>query len=265
MLIDVLSNHPVDAVHETTMAIRDQHLRIAEHKRAVANLQAEHAASRRWWQFGKWLTQYQEVQQLRARAPVVDPRAESRLAQQAAGIAAEEQMTFALQTLSDDWILFRGYANRRGEIDHLLVGPGGIWAIEVKGRGVRVHVDGDQWRYEKFDRYGNLVDQGKLTDRRGRSWGRQVIDIARDLEAFLNSRGVTANVQTAVVVIHNRASMGSLKNLPVSVLSIGTDYLLNQLRNEITVLDPSTSSKVAQLIRRDHVFHTRRRAQRGLP
>lgn len=171
-------------------------------------------------------------------------------------------MTLALQTLPDDWILFRGYANRRGEVDHLLVGPGGVWAIEVKGRGVCVHVDGDQWCYEKFDRYGNLVDQGILADRRGRSWGRQVIDIACDLETFLNSRGIAMSVQTTVVVIHHRASLGSFNNLQVSMLSIGTNYLLDKLRNELQALDANTRRKVAQLIRRNHAFHAERRTQR---
>lgn len=173
-LVEEFSNHPAVVVCETEMAIKDQHRRITEHARAVVDLQAQHAASRHRWQLGKRLTQYQEVRELRGRAPVVDPQAEHRLAQQAAGVAAEDQMTVALQRLSDDWLLFRGYVNRRGEVDHLVVGPGGIWAIEVKGRGVCVHIDGDQWRYEKFDRYGNLVDQGILADRRGRSWGRQV-------------------------------------------------------------------------------------------
>ena len=60
------------------------------------------------WQLGKRLTQYQEVRELRGRAPVVDPQAEHRLAQQAPGVAAEDQMTVALQRLSDDWLLFRG-------------------------------------------------------------------------------------------------------------------------------------------------------------
>lgn len=265
VLIEELSNHPVAAVRETEMAIKNQHQRIAEHKRAVTNLQVEHAASRRWWQLGKRLTQYQQVRELRAHTPVVDPQTEHRLAQQAVGIAAEDQMTFALQRLSDDWLLFRGYANRRGEVDHLLVGPSGIWAIEVKGRSVCIHVDGDQWRYEKFDRYGNLVGQGMLADRRGRSWGRQVIDIAHDLEAFLNSRGATVTVQTAVVVIHSRASLGSFKSSPITIISIGTDYLLNHLRNEPTAFDANIRNKVAHLIRRDHAFHAERRAQRRRP
>ncbi len=58
-----------------------------------------------------------------------------------------------------------------GEAGNLLVGPGGVWTIEVKVRAVRVHLGGDHWRFEKFDRYGNRVEQGVLADRRGRSWG----------------------------------------------------------------------------------------------
>lgn len=261
MLVEELSNHPLAALRETEMTIEGQRRRIAEHERAVADLQAQHAASRRWWQLGKRLRQYQEVRDLRARALAVDLQTEHRLAQQEAGVEAENQMTVALEWLSDDWLLFRGYANRRGEVDHLVVGPCGIWAIEVKGSGVRVHVDGDQWFYDKFDRYGNLVDQGVLADRRGRSWGTQVIDVARDLEKFLNSRGATVSVETAVVVIHDRAELGSFENSPITVTSIGTDYLINCLQNRPTVLNAKVRSKVAQLIRRDHAFHAERRAQ----
>ena len=42
--------------------------------------------------------------------------------------------------------------------------------------------------------------------------------------------------------------MGSFKNSPITVVSIGTDYLLNHLRNEPTALDANIRSKVAQLI-----------------
>jgi hypothetical protein len=48
----------------------------------------------------------------------VDRRCYDRLAQQQAGIDAEESMTTALSALSDEWIVFRGYKNRKGEVDH---------------------------------------------------------------------------------------------------------------------------------------------------
>jgi hypothetical protein len=49
-----------------------------------------------------------------------------------------------LSTLSNDWVLLRGYRNRRGETDPVLVGPAGVWAIEVKRRRVLLHAVGDQ-------------------------------------------------------------------------------------------------------------------------
>lgn len=34
--------------------------------------------------------------------------------------------------LDDAWVLIKGYKNPRGEIDYLLLGPGGLFAVEVK-------------------------------------------------------------------------------------------------------------------------------------
>ena len=59
----------------------------------------------------------------------------------------------------------RGYRNKLGEIDHLLFGPGGLVAIEVKNINGTVHCEGDKWRVDKYDRYGNLVEQHDLVDR----------------------------------------------------------------------------------------------------
>ena len=45
--------------------------------------------------------------------------------------------------LDDDWNLLRG-GNRGGEIDHLLLDPRGLFAIEVKNQNARVDCHGDQ-------------------------------------------------------------------------------------------------------------------------
>ncbi|GAA2975166.1 Nuclease-related domain-containing protein [Actinokineospora diospyrosa] len=197
-----------------------------------------------------------------ARIPRVDPALQQELARYQAGAAAEEHAAWELMACFDDrWALFLGYLNRRGEVDLVLVGPGGVWAIEVKGRGVRVHVDGEEWTFEKFDRYGNLVDDGRLCDRSGRSWGRQVRDVAGALEAFLLKRGVPVPVNAAVVVMHDRAEVGSLYDLPI-VLSIGTDYLVDQIRSVPATLSTHQQADVERLIRQDHEFHRERRSQR---
>ncbi|UCM89989.1 nuclease-related domain-containing protein [Streptomyces marincola] len=262
MLTEVLSDHPGRQLRRTEGAIERHHRDIAEHAAAVAGLRARHAAARRWWQLLKRLRQYFEVRALEARAPVVDPALLHRRAQQEAGVLAEDAVTHALGELPDEWLLFRGYTNRKGEIDHLVVGPGGVWAIEVKGRNVCVHVQGDHWSYEKYDQYGNLVEQGALTDRRGRSWGRQVGEPAFALQTFLATRGVHTAVRTAVAVINDRASLGVLDDCPIDVVSIGTHGLLDSIRARGRVLDAGTCRRIAALIRRDHAFHQQRRGPR---
>jgi hypothetical protein len=232
MRIEVLSDHPGARLREIEMAIHDQRPR--------------------WWQLLKWLKH-------RRKAPRVDLHEQRD--QQQAGVLAEERMTSALRALSDDWLLFRGYTNGKGEVDHLLVGPAGVWAIEVKGRAATIHADGDLWWFEKFDRYGNRVEQGKLADGRGRSWGRQVTDIAGALQEFLSSRGTNVTVRTAVVVIHDRARLGTTRNLRTMV-SVGTDPLMKSLLRERAALDTAMRERIAQLIRRDHEFHAARRKSR---
>lgn len=262
MRVIELSNHPADEVRRTENAIADEHRAIAQHTQAVDRLRAERAASRRWWQLRRRLRDGRAVQELQARRPRLDPAKPQRLAQQQAGVAAEDKVAAGLSVLPDEWTLHRGYANRRGEVDHLLVGPRGVWAIEVKGRGIRVNADGDHWWFEKFDRYGNLVAQDKLVDGGGRSWGRQVTDIAGELEWFLRARGITTIVETAIVVMHDRAELGSFRNSQVSVLSIGTEHLLDAILDQPVAIDAQRLDKIGHLVRRDHRFHAKRRSPR---
>lgn len=262
MRVIELSNHPVDEVQRTEDAIASERQAVIEHAQEVNRLRAEQAASRRWWQLGRRIRDGRAVRELQARQPRRDPAKPHQLAQQRAGVAAEDEGTANLSVLSDEWTLVRGYANRRGELDHLLIGPRGVLAIEVKGRGIRVNVNADHWSFEKFDRYGNLVDHGVLADRGRRSWGQQVTEIASDLEQFLHSRGSAVTVETAVVVMHNRAEIGSCVDLRISALSIGTDELLAEILDQPVTIDAERLEQVSNLIRRDHKFHAKRKTQR---
>ena len=92
--------------------------------------------------------------------------------------------------LGDSWTLFRGYRNRRGEIDHLLLGPRGLFAIEVKNLNATVHIDGDRWRADKYDRYGNLVEVS--ASRLDRDQRAAIADLIRRDHAFHGKRPPTA-------------------------------------------------------------------------
>ncbi len=190
MRIIQLSDHPGEALRalhrqrqtaqEEAQARYEQAL--SQHRARVAAAQAvrdEARAQRRWL---AWLRGIYAAWAERWRAPAQPVFHHAATDQEeilAAGMAGEQAVANALgRAFSDDWVLLRGYRNRYGEIDHLLLGPRGLFAMEVKHRNATVHVDGDDWRFDKYDRFGNLVQQGRITDRGGRSPSRQVNDSA---------------------------------------------------------------------------------------
>jgi hypothetical protein len=174
-----------------------------------------------------------------------------------AGIAGEQQVATELGRLLDDtWTLLRGYRNRRGEIDHLLLGPRGLFAIEVKNLNATVHVDGDRWRADKYDRYGNLVEQRVIADRLGRSPSAQLNEPADDLERFLAGRGQPAEVQRMVILTHPRSRLGTVRN-PTVLAGTSAGYALDLVEASASRLDRAQRAAIAGLIQRDHAFHGR--------
>jgi Nuclease-related domain len=166
------------------------------------------------------------------------------------------------RALDDDWTLLRGYRNRRGEIDHLLLGPRGLFAIEVKNINATVRIDGHRWRADKYDNYGNLVEQRPVTDRTGRSPSEQLNEPAGELELFLHERGQKVTVQRVVVLIHRRSRLGVTRDLTVLVgTSIG--YLLSLVGDSPDELSTGERAEIKRLIRRDHDFHSKRRRRPG--
>ena len=109
--------------------------------RARDRARAEH----RWW---AWLTGSLAVRRERRLTPTAPPPPQPPSDQEAiitAGIEGEQRAELGLGTkLGDEWVLLRGYRNNRGEIDHLLLGPRGLFAIEGKHRNATVYCDGDQ-------------------------------------------------------------------------------------------------------------------------
>jgi hypothetical protein len=182
--------------------------------------------------------------------------------QQAAGILGENKLAGALAVLSDDWVMLRGYRNRRGETDHVLVGPPGVWVIEVKYWRVRLNIDGDMWWYEKLDHRGNIVDTGLAVDGGGRSWAQQVNEVAVDLQAWLTRNRCDVPISTAVMLMNDGAWIGRWQNLTVNLVANNPAHLLSELGQHQWTLSPQSCEEIVRLIRRDHQFHANRRRSR---
>lgn len=175
-----------------------------------------------------------------------------------AGIAGENLVAAELgRVLDDSWTLIRGYRNRRGEIDHLLLGPRGLFAIEVKNLNATVHIDGDRWRADKYDRYGNLVEQRVIADRLGRPPSVQLNEPADELERFLAGRGHPAEVRRVVILAHARSRLGTVRN-PTVLAGTSAGYALDLVEASASRLDGEQRAAIADLIRRDHAFHSQR-------
>ena len=135
MRVVELSNHPGAMLREIRLRPDADERRdaarydaaLAQHRERVR--QAEQArdqarAGHRWW---AWLRGVLAARRARRRAPE-PPHATGPSADRQeilmAGIEGEQLVASGLgRVLDDEWTLIRGYRNRRGEIDHLLLGP----------------------------------------------------------------------------------------------------------------------------------------------
>jgi Nuclease-related domain len=119
----------------------------------------------------------------------------------------------------DGWTLLRGYRNVRGEIDGLLLGSRGLFAIECKHVPYTVHCRCDDWWGYKLDRWGNELRRGRLADDGGRSPSRQLNDAADELERFLERRREPLRIRRIVLFTHPRSACGTFTMPTVDLIT----------------------------------------------
>ena len=178
------------------------------------------------------------------------------------GIKGEQEVADVLRgALGNAWTLVKGYRNRRGEIDYLLLGPGGLFAIEVKYVNGTFAITRERWRYVKYDNYGNQVGEGLLQDARRRPPNVQLAEPLAMLEQFLASRGQPARMRPVVLLNHPKAKVSHC------AADVGVEVLTStvQLRDLVLDSDAQLSTRkladIERLVVRDHRFHEEHRPQ----
>lgn len=145
------------------------------------------------------------------------------------GAAGEDNVTKAIQDVLDEhWTVFRNLElpnSNNGDIDIVLVGPGGIWAIEVKTYTGNYRVENGRYYKETRDGYWHR-------DRRGP--GAQVRTNAAILCNYLKQQGINyRNGVNRVVVMAGESN--------VYVHSTGTTvWRLGDLHDRLHNLNRST-------------------------
>lgn len=171
------------------------------------------------------------------------------------GQAGEARVAERLaEVLDDRWTLIAGYHNPRGEIDQILVGPGGIHAIEIKYRNAVIHCQGDRWYFDRYDNYGNLVESNRrLKDCGGRSPAQQVNDPARMLQSYLQRPVPDVAIHTHVVLSHDKSVIGQVRDLTVdSIATIDDPDFVARFTSTGEQLQPGQVRKIVNLVRQSH-------------
>jgi hypothetical protein len=240
---------------------------LAEHNAHIDSLRTERTdarSNRRLWTWLKLTLAVQREQQALPRPPTAASTATHREESLSAGAEGEEIAAshFAAR-LNAAWTMFRGYRNRGGEIDQLLLGPAGLWAVEVKHHNATVICEDQRWRYQKYDNYNILRKEGIITDKGGRSPSQQLNAAADALERFLQSRGLPINIRRVVLFTHPRSYVAYRGDSTIDLVTESADEVLDLMGSSPGVLQQAQAEEIEALIVRDHNHHNSRRPRRG--
>lgn len=167
---------------------------------------------------------------------------------------------FLAGRLDDDWVLVSGYRNAKGEIDQVLVGPGGLFTLEIKFINGAVAINGDQWTFDKYDKYGNRVEQNRpIADKKGRSPSRQLNEPTDRMLEFLCKSLPTLSARRIVVLSHERADLALVFQPTVTPVLLRSWSLQETLLAGSSTLSDTEREKIVELLKRDHAFNDRRR------
>jgi hypothetical protein len=240
-------------------AAEDERLRpVARQDARVAALWADWQraqAERRWlamlrlWRAVQREERQAELLSLYCAGP--SPEELASRAEQQAQLRVAKALGLALP--DDAWLLFRGYRGGGGELDCLLLGPGGLFgiAVVVKSRREWVDVQGDNWWSQRLDDYGKQMGtRMPMLARGGRSPSQQAAQSCAALGDWLRRNGQAVAPEPLVLVDSPNVRF-SAKRPTVDVVRSVNDLMVNVRLSKVT-LDASQLTGIADLIRLGH-------------
>jgi len=163
------------------------------------------------------------------------------------GIQGEESVTWELSHLSDDFLLLNDVmvSGGSGNIDHIIVGPTGIFVIETKNYSGKYVCYGDKWFF-----------QGRRQKYNVSSVSVQARNNARVLANLLHTSGFTVEVNPIIVFAHPSVQLW-LHSPTVPVLKRG--YVCNFVQGQKPSfqLTSAYSQKVVdKILANNRTFHS---------
>lgn len=271
MKIVILSDHTQDKVQEAAgrrqvefddaMKAREDALRARQQRKDHYLAQLRMAwRARQWWAVvsGAMTVAFGALPHVPSH-PMLRSAERDEIVYERGGEGEKRVRDHLARLLGDEWTLIMGYKNPKGEVDQILAGPSGVFALEIKFVNCTVHCDGDRWWRDKYDRYGNLVEANlSIADKRGRGPSRQLNEAADSLQQFLSRRIGEGRVRRAVVLSHDSSRIGTLLDVRVDLVTTLASWDVRSFVGATTVLDDQGVARIVDTIRQDHDFHERR-------
>jgi hypothetical protein len=131
----------------------------------------------------------------------------------------EKAVRSIVQALDGNWHLFCNIQlpdRNKGDLDLVLVGPPGVWVLEVKNYNGKYRNIGEAWQYEQGKNWKNLR----------KNPSRQALNNAYRLKNFLKADRVNVFVNGAIVWANEESSL-SVENPPIVI------WHFNRLADEL--------------------------------
>ena len=274
----VLSDYAGELVHELRQArVTQNEKRQAEQeamasavdKRRKEHLNAVKEALRRWrlleaWQRWRQAARLQKILRgIRGYRPVPQQASVEEMQAQAGSEAERRVDAFFASALGERWTLIAGYCGPSGEIDRILIGPWGIYAIEIKGNRGLIESDGQRWWAKRYGRRGDLLDIKTLP----RAPDAQLLKAVTPLQRWLGKSGVDQRITTVVLFAADDARIGRMDNPCVDVVTtlgeLDLGYLFDPESAAQERLAESQRERIVRLVVKDHHhWQSKRRGRR---
>lgn len=171
-----------------------------------------------------------------------------------------------LNIFNDDWTLISGFHGYNGEVDQIMVGPYGVFAIEIKNINGSISCESDNWTKDKFDKYGNLVERDvPIRDKGGRSPSKQLNQSTQPIMNRLKQKSQSIDIYTIILLTHRRSSIGILKNQTVDYITHLSDFDAEEmLADKEQILSQNETNEIIETIKTLHgQYKQKRNTYRG--
>lgn len=178
-----------------------------------------------------------------------------------AGSEAERRVdAFFASALGERWTLIAGYCGPGGEIDRILIGPWGVYAIEIKGNRGVIESDGQRWWVKRYGYRGDLLDIKTLP----RAPDAQLCKAAIPLQRWLDKSGVEQRITTVVLFAAEDVRIGRMDSACADVVTTLDTLDLGLLfdpESDQERLTASLRERIVRLAVKDH-HHWQSKRQR---